>query len=292
MSVHSKTWWGSEFMEALERVMDAGRLQRGRGYAQAHRRKTFKITNGTITATIVGNKNPYFGVHKTPYYQVKIQFERIKPAVWERVLKRLGTNADWVTHLVLGEVPPTIEDALADSNVKLLPRTRSEIQASCSCPDYAATCKHIAGVHFYVASLLDRDPLLLFEFRGMPRAKLREALTNTTFGAALLSDESEREPDLGDSLRESQFPAVPSVPAEQDPADLRSFWRGSPVPRDTPEDRHAPPAPALLLRRAGDYPEFWLRENSFIEAMAELYERVAAKLPSSTSADPPIDMSR
>lgn len=292
MPVHSKTWWGSEFMEALERVMDTGRLQRGRSYAQAHRRKTFKIANGTISATIVGNRNPYFGVYTTPYYDVKIQFEKIKPAVWKRVLKRLGTNADWVTHLVLGEVPPTIEDALADSKVKLLPRTRSEIQASCSCPDYVPTCKHIAGVHFYVASLLDRNPLLLFEFRGMPRDKLREALANTTFGAALLSDESEREPDLGDSLRESQFPAVPSVPAEQAVPDLRSFWRGSPVPRDTPEDRNAPPAPALLLRRAGDYPEFWLRENSFIETMAEVYERVAAKLPSSSSADPPIDMSR
>lgn len=290
MAVSSKTWWGSKFMEALERVMDAGRLQRGRSYAYAERRSKFKITNGVITATIKGNRNPYFGVYKTPYYQVRIQFEQIKPAVWEHVLERLGKNADWVTHLVLGEVPPTIEAALADSKVKLLPKSRAEIQASCSCPDYAATCKHIAGVYFHVASLLDRDPLLLFELRGMSREKLRASLAHSTFGAALLSDESEREPDLAAALRASQFPEVPSVPGAQEPPDPRSFWRGSPLPGNPPEVRNAPPAPALLLRRAGDYPEFWHRENSFIEAMAELYERVASRQPS--SGDPPIDMSR
>ena len=37
---------------------------------------------------------------------------------------------------------------------------------------------------------------------------------------------------------------------------------------------------ALLLRKEGDYPAFWQRESSFIEAMSEIYERVANSLPS------------
>jgi len=34
---------------------------------------------------------------------------------------------------------------------------------------------------------------------------------------------------------------------------------------------------AILVKKQGDYPPFWDRDNSFIEAMEELYERVKTK---------------
>ncbi len=287
-----KTWWGARFMDALASCMDEGRLQRGRSYDAEGRRRRFAIVDGEIAATIRGNVNPYFGVYKTPHYKVEIRFEKIPAATWSKILKRLGSNAAWVTHLVLGEVPPTIEDALEDSKVKLLPRSRSEIRAQCSCPDYASTCKHIGGVYFHVASLLDRDPLLLFEFRGLPRKKLLEAMERTPFGAALLHDSTARAPDLAAAVRESRFPVVEAVEATDADTDPRAFWRGQSLPRALTEDRRLPPTAALLLRRAGDYPEFWNREASFLEAMEEVYSRVAKGLPTEASEGPPIDMSR
>lgn len=258
--------------------MDPGRLSRGRSYSAPHRRTSFAIRQGKITATVVGNINHYFGVYETPYYKVQIAFQKIGSTHWNRILKRLGSNAEWVTHLVLGEVPPSIEDALEGARVKLLPRTHREIRASCSCPDWANPCKHIAGIYFHVASLLDRDPLLLFEFRGLGRKRLLNAISKSEFGAALQSEADVAVPDLAVSAREPRYPLVGSAPSDAPASDLRAFWRGRPLPKDIVAGREVPPISALLLRREGEHPEFWHRQNSFPDTMAAIYERVAKGL--------------
>ncbi len=260
--------------------MDPGRLQRGRSYASPSRQVYCDVVDGKIKAEIIGNKNPYYGIYSTPYYDVEITFRTIPAANWARILRRLGSNANWVTHLVLGEVPPTIETAFEGSKVKLLPRSRTEIHSNCSCPDYANPCKHVAGVYFTVAAMLERDPLLLFEFRGMDRDELLEAMSRSEFGAALLGGESVGNSELAAVTRASRLPVVTASPGGAAAADLRAFWRGRPLPRGEAADRQLPPVSALLLRKEGDYPAFWQRESSFIEAMSEIYERVANSLPS------------
>lgn len=282
MAVGSKTWWGREFLRSLEKLMDPGRLSRGRSYRLPHRRKKFAIRKGTATATMVGNVNPYFEVYETPYYRVKIEFERIPATRWTAIVKRLGTNPDWVTHLILGEVPPTIEEALKDSPVKLLPQSRKDIKSSCSCPDWANPCKHVAGLYYHVASLLDRDPLLLFEFRGIDRSTLMKGLSKSEFGRALSARAGNIRPKLGSSLDEPRYSPVEEHEPDMPTDDLRAFWRGTPLPREEGQETDDALIPALLLRREGDFPEFWPRENSFLDAMEGIYGRVAkrlAKLP-------------
>ena len=198
---------------------------------------------------------------RTPYYQVEIGFQRIAKTRWSGILNRLGSNADWVTHLVLGEMPPSIEQALEGANVKLLPRTQKEIQASCSCPDWVNPCKHIAGIYYHVASLLDRDPLLLFEFRGLERSKLLETVSKSEFGSALQGEAEAATPDLVTAARAARYPSVGQVASETPPSDLRAFWRGRPIPQDAVAGRQVPLVSALLLRREGDYPEFWHRRS-------------------------------
>ena len=59
--------------------------------------------------------------------------------------------------------------------------------------------------------------------------------------------------------------------------DYRSFWQGK---RRLPSEiEPATPAavPAILVRKAGDFPPFWDKDSSFIEVMEELYSRVREK---------------
>ncbi|NEQ22373.1 MAG: hypothetical protein F6K28_24940 [Microcoleus sp. SIO2G3] len=35
--------------------------------------------------------------------------------------------------------------------------------------------------------------------------------------------------------------------------------------------------PAILIKKAGDFPPFWKKDTSFIEVMEELYQRVRTK---------------
>ena len=277
MAYGSKTWWGQQFLEALERSMDYGRLSRGRSYSSTERLIEFEIRDGTIIGRLKGNINPYFDVYETPYYKVSVQLTHFSEANWRRVLERLGRNANWVTHFVIGEVPPNIDDALGELGISLLPRSSRDIKSKCSCPDWASPCKHVAGVYHHVANLLDRDPLLLFELRGLPRRKLLEAAAKTDFGKALAAESeplSEPEAIPGEPL----FPEVLHSQAEVDPSDTRRFWLGKPIPQDA--RANVPPTVSVLpMRRVGDYPEFWSRNISFLETMGKVYEHIAKGLP-------------
>jgi len=86
---------------------------------------------------------------------------------------------------LLNEVPDNIEDCF--TGLHLLPQSRKYFKTSCSCPDYANPCKHIAGVYYLVASELDDDPLLLFELRGLSRDKLQRELAKSPLGKVLSS---------------------------------------------------------------------------------------------------------
>ena len=83
--------------------MDRGWLSRGRSYAAPHRLLAFDIGGGRITATVRGNVNPYFGVTKEPRHKVTVELEKVSKSTSKKVLARLGHNANWITHLMLGE---------------------------------------------------------------------------------------------------------------------------------------------------------------------------------------------
>ena len=50
--------------------------------------------------------------------------------------------------------------------------TPKEIKMSCSCPDWAGMCKHVAATLYGVGARLDRDPDVLFTLRGVDRSEL------------------------------------------------------------------------------------------------------------------------
>ena len=56
-----------------------------------------------------------------------------------------------------------------------------EIKLSCSCPDWADMCKHVAAVLYGVGARLDEEPQLLFVLRGVDENALlaRHDLTLT-----------------------------------------------------------------------------------------------------------------
>ena len=279
MAARSKTWWGNRFLAALEGFMDEGRLRRGRSYAQPYRRKKFSIRGGVIKAVMIGNINHYFGVYKTPYYNVEVKIKQVPKASWAKILASLGSNANWVTHLLLGEVPPTMQQAFEPHGVSLLPRSGREIQSQCSCPDWANPCKHVAGAYYHVASLLDDDPLLLLELRGAKRQAILDAAAKSRFGQALLEHSKEAKPDPAAAAEEPPHPEVNTAPSGPEMPDLRAFWAGKPLPPLTDSERRVPPVPALMLRMGEAYPEFWNRGTSFIDAMAQVYKRVEMRLP-------------
>jgi uncharacterized Zn finger protein len=173
----------------------------------------------------------------------------------------------------MNEMPDNIDDAFTSVKLHLLPRSRKDFALTdCSCPDYANPCKHIAGVYYRLANRLDGDPFLLFELRGLSRERLQERLRNTPLGEALATLIVEGSPE--NAAVESYY--TRPVAASSTP-DYQSFWHGRKRLPSEIEPATPPAVPAILIRKAGDFPPFWEKDSSFIELMEDLYRRVREK---------------
>ncbi|MFT6899230.1 MAG: putative Zn finger protein [Paraglaciecola sp.] len=300
-----KTWWGEEFMRALEAYIDPGRLQRGKAYRTDNRVLDFAITASEIKATIRGNINPYFGVTKEPRYKVVLKFDQIKPSQWQTIIKKISGNALWLSKLMLNEIPSNIEDVF--DSAPLLPSSYNNVKASCSCPDYSDPCKHIAGVYYRIANMLDSNPMLLFQLRGLAPAKLHDELKKTELGQAFcehlsLPESVEMEyqqhkytpthvrrdkgslprenaqPLVHQAAKSSQFWSMPlnvnSVTDEvvNDDDAANKGW-----PLEHPANDNIIEISAALIKKQGDYPEFWTNNHSFISAMEFFYSHTRKK---------------
>jgi uncharacterized Zn finger protein len=275
MAKHSRTWWGQKFISALESFTDSGRLQRGRSYSGDSRILNFEISNGTVSGTIRGNVNPYFGVYKEPIYGTEIKMTAIADQDWVKIIEKMASKASVVSRLLLNEVPENIEDSFTAVSKNLLPHSRKDFKTECSCPDYSNPCKHIAGLCYRLSSELDQDPWLLFEMRGISKADLQSELAKSPLGKALASELGSE--DMLEIKPTTSYFTKPQTSLCTEVPTLKQFWQGQKrlpqaIPFTTPNH-----VSAIAIKKQGDYPPFWQKDSSFIETMEELYERVKTK---------------
>lgn len=274
MSKQGKTWWGRRFLQGLESFTDEGRLARGRQYLAGHRIGHWNVEECQVKAEVRGKVNPYYGVYEATIYDTRLQFTPIPDAAWNKAIALIGSRAGYVSRLMFNEMPDEIEKPLAELGVSLLPANYSEIRGSCTCPDYENPCKHIAALYFLVAGQLDQDPFLLFELRGLSRADLIQRLKATLLGSALASalDEATPAPQPVNSF--FTRPTEQALPIAVSP---RDYWRGQ---RKLPvgiEPAFPAAVSGILIRKGGDYPPFWGKDESFVEVMDAVYEQVRKK---------------
>ncbi|MDF5720644.1 MAG: SWIM zinc finger family protein [Rhizonema sp. PD37] len=273
MTKFSRTWWGDRFIQALEAFTEEGRLQRGRSYANGGKVKSFEIEQNHITAQVKGTVNPYFGVYKEPTYHISIEITPISKTQWKYAIEKLSSKASIVSRLLLNEVPENIEDTFSTLGLYLLPHSKKDFKTKCSCPDSANPCKHIAGVYYLVASQLDNNPFLLFELRGISKTELQAKLAESSLGKVLSEELNTKEIPLEAST--SFYTRLEKQPSQKPTA--REFWLSTKRLPQTIEIPTQSSVSAILIKKEGDFPAFWQKDNSFIEAMEELYRRVKTK---------------
>ncbi len=269
-----KTWWGRRFIEVLESFSEPGSLARGRQYSGSQRITHWQARGNRVEARIRGRLSPYYGICEEPVYETRVEFVPIPDAAWNQAIREIGGKAGFVCRLLFNEMPDEIEKPLAELGLGLLPRGRNEISTHCTCREAEDPCKHVAGLYYLLAAKLDQDPFLLFELRGLSHPELVRRLKATELGSALASalTESLAEPRPAASFFHRPEPLA--MPAAVSP---RDFWRGA---KRLPHGVE-PPQPAavsgILIRKGGDYPPFWDKDESFVEAMDAFYEQARKK---------------
>lgn len=163
-----ENWWAKRWIGALEKLMDAGRLRRGKRYARQGQILSIEETKDGIKAKVQGSR-------PTPY-KVSLRIDALTDAQWEKVIDRLADQAIFTAQLLAGEMPQDIEEAFTEAGVSLFPEKKAELVTDCSCPDWANPCKHVAAVHFILGERFDQDPFMLFRLRGRAQEQIMEAL--------------------------------------------------------------------------------------------------------------------
>lgn len=151
------TWWGNAWNDNLESYADyENRISRGRSYVRNHMVLDLKIAKGTIDALIQGSSSKP--------YKVAITIDPLGEDRWTEILKLCNRRIDSVEQLAEGKFPKELTVLFTEKQYGLFPSPK-EIHLSCSCPDYAYMCKHVAATLYGVGARLDREPLLFFELR-------------------------------------------------------------------------------------------------------------------------------
>lgn len=271
---YHKTWWGEEFVAALEGFIDSGRLQRGRAYRTDSRILAFEHQGSKVSATIRGNINPYFGVTKEPRYKIKLDFKPIAKTKWKKIIQSICENAGWLSKLMLNEIPHDLN--LAFDKDSLLPKSYQDVDATCSCPDYENPCKHIAGVYYKIANILDSNPMLLFSLKGFEPEALHKELKKTELGQAFAEHLTMPE-DIALEYDEHLFTPITSSDKFSAKSSQERFWHMGNWDLEERDDSDELSITAALIKKQGDYPPFWDKATSFIGAMEEFYQTTKKK---------------
>jgi uncharacterized Zn finger protein len=254
--IGGETWWANRWIKALESLGWSNRLPRGRSYARRGQVIEYEIAPSEITAKVQGSRPKPYGV--------KIGVKPLSPSDWEKVTDAMAEQAVFAAKLLAGEMPHEIEEAFNGAKVSLFPASAKELEMSCSCPDWAVPCKHIAAVYYIVGEAFDRDPFLMFHLRGRSREELLAALRH------------KRAEDVGTDEIAEVSPAEPEEKPAMTPlaVDPGRFW-GSEKGLEGFRVSIAPPAvSAPIVRRLGA-PPFWDAREDCLKFMDRIYSEMS-----------------
>ncbi len=157
-----KTFWGQAWCDHMESLGDfANRLPRGRTYVRNGSVCHLAIEKGQVTAMVSGSS----------LYEVNVKIDTLPKKKWTTVKSSCAGQIGSLLELLEGRLSDSVMKVVSDSNSGLFPLPE-EIRLSCSCPDWATVCKHVAAVLYGVGARLDKQPNLLFSLRGVKHQEL------------------------------------------------------------------------------------------------------------------------
>jgi len=157
-----KTFWGKAWCENLERYSDfENRLPRGRAYVRNGSVIDLQIAPGEIKALVCGSE----------IYKVQVKVAPVAKARWQSLCKDCAGAIDSLIELLQGRLSKGVMERVCRQKTGLFP-SPDEIHLSCSCPDWADMCKHVAAVLYGIGARLDQQPDLIFRLHNVDEKEL------------------------------------------------------------------------------------------------------------------------
>jgi uncharacterized Zn finger protein len=158
----ARTFWGKAWCDNLEHYSDyANRLPRGRTYVRNGSVIDLQIAPGEVKALVSGSD----------IYTVTVSVVPVSKARWKSICSDCAGAIDSLVELLQGRFSKGVMERVCQQRSGLFP-SPNEIKLSCSCPDWAGMCKHIAAVLYGIGTRLDQQPELLFRLHMVDEREL------------------------------------------------------------------------------------------------------------------------
>ena len=212
----ASSFWGKAWCANLESYRDYEyRLPRGRSYVRSGAVLDLQIAPGRIAAVVAGSR--------PQPYTVEVNIKPLGTTLWSDLKRQCAGEIGSLIELLEGRLSDRVMGIVTAPGQGLFPKP-GDIEMTCSCPDWATMCKHVAAVLYGVGARLDTQPELLFTLRTVEHGEL--------IGAAV---------DLGAAPRKTQRKRI----AEEDLAGVFGIeLADAPRPARTSRSAAAPKSPA------------------------------------------------
>ena len=154
-----KTWWGGEWLKALTHIDYANRIPRGARYARQGAVRSIEVKGNVIMAKVSGSR-------PTPY-TVTIKVPTFPQTGMDRLMDKLMQQPALISKLLNRELDPEVLSICKHLGLRVFPQRWDDLDMSCSCPDWAVPCKHLAAVIYMMSREIDNDPFLVFSMHGV-----------------------------------------------------------------------------------------------------------------------------
>jgi uncharacterized Zn finger protein len=224
----ARTFWGKAWCDNLESYGDfANRLPRGRTYVRNGSVMDLQLGAGAVKALVCGSE----------LYRVSVTITPLSKPRWRAVIRECAGKIGSLVELLQGTFSRGVMETLIRRQTGLFPSAK-EIAFDCSCPDWAAMCKHVAATLYGVGARLDSEPELFFRLRRVDQLDLLTAAARS--GASLAAQGTGTRKQIAETALAEVF----GIELDESP-------RASTAPPSPAPGRPRRPTPARARRPQG-----------------------------------------
>lgn len=154
------TWWSKAFLRAVEEAaFSSAELKRGRAHARGGDVGAITVDSGSFVAAVVDGDDAFTVTGSLP---------ALAPGDAAVLVELVSAESGRIGALMSGELPHPFVEAVEEAGVELLPYG-AELGSACTCDAWLDPCPHALAVLTQLGWLVQRDPFVLLQLRGLPR---------------------------------------------------------------------------------------------------------------------------
>ena len=190
-AARASRWWGKAWVRAVEESAYAeADLRAGRTLARSGHVGQVTTDEGGFLAAVEDEDGLWTVSGRVPV---------LDATAGEALVETVAAESGRIVALLAGDLPHDLVEHAEESGVELLPYG-GELATECTCEAWVDPCVHALAVLYQLTWLLEEDPFVLLQLRGLPRDRLLARLHRRTRDAP--ADEGVLHTS-GDSSRET-----------------------------------------------------------------------------------------